>query len=48
MYHGELMTRREKMEDVLAIVLALAAFYVLWTAAALADASIAVSSAVTH
>jgi hypothetical protein len=39
---------REKMEDVLGIVLALAAFYVLWTAAALADASIAASSAMIH
>ena len=43
-----LMTRREKIEDVLAIVMALAAFYVLWTAAALADASIAASSAGIH
>jgi hypothetical protein len=48
MYHGELMTRREKMEDVLAIVLALAALYVLWTAAALADVSIAASNAGIH
>ncbi len=31
------MTNREKMEDVLAIVLAVAAFYVLWTGVALAE-----------
>jgi hypothetical protein len=42
------MTVREKMEDVLAIVMAVAAFYVLWTAAALADASIVASSAGIH
>ena len=43
-----LMTRREKIEDVLAILMAVAAFFVLWTAAALADASIAASSAGIH
>jgi hypothetical protein len=48
MYHGGLMTVREKMEDVLGVVLVVAGFYVLWAAAALADASIAASSAGIH